>query len=153
MTARAHMVFSVIMSVVVVAAVAWGIVVVGTPGATRLHRLDQRRLEDLQTIFREVQSLCHDPDIKELPHVPGHELCGIVEAVGPEVRRWRGGERVILPVVSGCGRCSDCLGGQHQVCADQFQPGFTSWAQRSDRLRRSVSICSANSVCSGGRSI
>ena len=69
----------------------------------------------------------HDPDIKELPHVPGHELCGIVEAVGPEVRRWRGGERVILPVVSGCGRCLDCLGGQHQVCADQFQPGFTAW--------------------------
>ena len=52
------------MSIVVVGAVVWGVVVVGTPGTARLQRLDQRRLEDLQTIFREVQSLCRDPDIK-----------------------------------------------------------------------------------------
>ena len=29
----------------------------------------------------------HDPDIA-LPHVPGHELAGVIEAVGPEVARW-----------------------------------------------------------------
>ena len=35
----------------------------------------------------------HDPDIQSLPHVPGHELCGIVEAAGPEVRRVKPGDR------------------------------------------------------------
>lgn len=30
----------------------------------------------------------HDPDIV-LPHVPGHELAGVVEEVGPGVRNWR----------------------------------------------------------------
>ena len=65
MTTRAHLVFSVVLSVVVVGAVVWGVALVGTPGAARLSRLDQRRLEDLQTIFREVQSLCRDPDIKD----------------------------------------------------------------------------------------
>ena len=69
----------------------------------------------------------HDPDIESLPHVPGHELCGIVEAVGPDVRRWKRGDRVVLPVVSGCGRCPECLAGDLQVCAKQFQPGFTAW--------------------------
>ncbi len=69
----------------------------------------------------------HDPDVKSLPHVPGHEVCGIVEAVGPKVQRWKSGDRVILPVVSGCGRCADCLDGHTQVCAQQFQPGFTAW--------------------------
>ncbi|MHC4427411.1 MAG: hypothetical protein ACYS0D_02255 [Planctomycetota bacterium] len=59
------MVFSVVLSVVVVGAVVWGVALVGTPGAARLQRFDQRRLEDLQTIFREVQSLCRDPDIKD----------------------------------------------------------------------------------------
>src|SRR3954447_25710407 len=34
----------------------------------------------------------HDPDVV-LPHVPGHELAGTVGAVGPGVRRWRGGDR------------------------------------------------------------
>ena len=32
----------------------------------------------------------HDPDIT-LPHVPGHELAGVVEAVGPGVHNWRAG--------------------------------------------------------------
>ncbi len=59
------MVFTVVFSMVVIVAVVWGVAVAGTPGAARLQRLDQQRLEDLQTIFREVQSLCRDPDIKD----------------------------------------------------------------------------------------
>ena len=62
MTKRLHTLFSVVLTVVVLAALAWGVAVVGTPGSARLQRFDQRRLEDLQTIVREVQSLCQDPD-------------------------------------------------------------------------------------------
>ncbi len=65
MTARIHTMFSVASTLVVAVAVVWGFVLVGSPGTTRLQRLDQRRLDDLQTIFREIQSLCHDEDIKD----------------------------------------------------------------------------------------
>lgn len=68
----------------------------------------------------------HDPDIR-LPHVPGHELAGTIVATGREVRKFSVGERVTLPFVAGCGRCPDCRSGHQQVCADQFQPGFTAW--------------------------
>jgi len=68
----------------------------------------------------------HDPDIT-LPHVPGHELAGVVTAVGRDVRLWQVGNRVTVPFVCGCGRCPQCLSGNHQVCDDQFQPGFTHW--------------------------
>ena len=64
MKTRIHLVFSVASSIVVVVAVVLGVVLVGSPGTARLQRFDQRRMEDLQTIFREVQSLCQDPDIK-----------------------------------------------------------------------------------------
>jgi len=68
----------------------------------------------------------HDPDIV-LPHVPGHELAGVVAAVGEGVANWNAGDRVTLPFVCGCGGCPQCLSGNHQVCDHQFQPGFTGW--------------------------
>ena len=68
----------------------------------------------------------HDPDIR-LPHVPGHELSGVVEAVGKDVTKWRVGDRVNVPFVGGCGTCPECHTGNHQVCDAQFQPGFTHW--------------------------
>ncbi len=68
----------------------------------------------------------HDPDIR-LPHVPGHELAGVIEAVGSDVARWKPGDRVTLPFVCGCGTCPQCASGNHQVCDRQFQPGFTHW--------------------------
>ena len=68
----------------------------------------------------------HDPVI-ELPQVPGHELAGVIEAVGSDVQNWKVGDRVTVPFVGGCGACSQCHSGNQQVCDDQFQPGFTHW--------------------------
>lgn len=68
----------------------------------------------------------HDPDIR-LPHVPGHELAGSIVAVGSQVTQWRAGDRVTVPFVAGCGYCHECRSGNHQVCENQFQPGFTAW--------------------------
>src|SRR5262245_55415668 len=67
----------------------------------------------------------HDPDIKTLPHIPGHEFSGVIAAAGPGVRRWRAGDRVTTPFALGCGSCVYCLAGDHQVCEKQFQPGFS----------------------------
>ena len=61
------------------------------------------------------------------PHVPGHELAGVVVEVGDGVGRWTVGDRVTVPFVCGCGRCEWCLAGDAQVCPDQQQPGFTHW--------------------------
>ncbi|WP_083098904.1 zinc-dependent alcohol dehydrogenase family protein [Pseudophaeobacter leonis] len=68
----------------------------------------------------------HDTDI-DLPHVPGHELAGVIAAVGKNVSKWRVGDRVTVPFISGCGSCSECHAGHQQVCHNQEQPGFTHW--------------------------
>jgi D-arabinose 1-dehydrogenase-like Zn-dependent alcohol dehydrogenase len=60
-----------------------------------------------------------------LPHVPGHELAGVVADLGAGVEKWAVGDRVTVPFVCGCGRCEWCLRGEAQVCPDQQQPGFT----------------------------
>lgn len=68
------------------------------------------------------------------PHVPGHELAGVVVEVGPEVERWGIGDRVTVPFVCGCGRCEWCRSGQAQVCPHQEQPGFTHWGSFAERV-------------------
>ncbi|MYW46444.1 alcohol dehydrogenase catalytic domain-containing protein [Streptomyces sp. SID486] len=68
----------------------------------------------------------HDPDVA-LPHVPGHELAGVVEAVGGRVTGWRPGDRVTVPFVCACGACPSCAAGDQQVCERQTQPGFHHW--------------------------
>ena len=68
----------------------------------------------------------HDSDV-QLPHVPGHEMAGVIEEVGKDVSRWQLGDRVTLPFACGCGQCEQCASGNQQVCDHYFQPGFTAW--------------------------
>jgi alcohol dehydrogenase len=68
----------------------------------------------------------HDPAIT-LPHVPGHELAGVVAQCGSEVRGFAVGDRVTVPFCCGCGRCDPCRQGHTQICDEDFQPGFTAW--------------------------
>jgi len=60
--------------------------------------------------------------------VIGHECVGVVEAVGAEVRRFRKGERVIVPGVVGCGDCEPCRRGYPVGCLTFFNKvyGFSS---------------------------
>ncbi len=96
---------------------------------------DPTPAEDGVVIKVEATGLCrsdfhgwmgHDSDI-HLPHVPGHELAGTIVATGSRVSHFREGDRVTVPFVSGCGHCPECHTGNHQVCENQFQPGFTAW--------------------------
>ncbi len=75
----------------------------------------------------------HDRTIS-LPHVPGHELAGVVDTVGTDVRRWRSGDRVTVPFVCACGTCEQCASGHHQVCERQTQPGFSGWGSFAEQV-------------------
>lgn len=76
----------------------------------------------------------HDPDV-HVPHVPGHELAGVVVTVGDEVAGWRPGDRVTVPFVCACGTCEACTAGEHQVCENQTQPGFTHHGSFAEFVR------------------
>jgi hypothetical protein len=64
MTRRTHAGFAVVASVVVAFAIGWGFVLVGSPANRRLEHFDERRLQDLQTIAREIQSMVEDRNNK-----------------------------------------------------------------------------------------
>ncbi|MCO6009890.1 alcohol dehydrogenase catalytic domain-containing protein [Actinoallomurus purpureus] len=70
-----------------------------------------------------VEGVRSDP---ERPVVPGHEVVGVIDAVGPGVRAWHVGERVGVGFLGGhCGECDRCRRGDFVNCTDQPQTGTT----------------------------
>jgi D-arabinose 1-dehydrogenase-like Zn-dependent alcohol dehydrogenase len=60
------------------------------------------------------------------PIVPGHEIIGVVDAVGPGVTAWSVGDRVGLGFLGGhCGECAQCQRGDFVNCLNQPQSGTT----------------------------
>ena len=76
----------------------------------------------------------HDSDIR-LPHVPGHELAGVIALTGKNIRNWKVGDRVTVPFCLGCGVCTSCGKGQQQICDNYHQPGFTGWGSFATHVR------------------
>ena len=53
------------------------------------------------------------------PLVPGHEIAGVVEAVGEQVSNYSTGDRVgVGCLVDSCRTCKHCIAGNEQFCSD-----------------------------------
>jgi alcohol dehydrogenase (NADP+) len=64
------------------------------------------------------------------PVVPGHEIAGVVTAVGSEVTKHKVGDHVgVGCMVNSCGECSSCLAGLEQYC----KPGNTGTYNAIDK--------------------
>ncbi|CAM3273122.1 alcohol dehydrogenase [Mycobacterium intermedium] len=62
-----------------------------------------------------------------VPLVPGHEIVGVVDAVGEGVRRFQLGDRVGVGYLGGhCHECEPCRRGDFVNCEDQPQHGSTT---------------------------
>lgn len=71
--------------------------------------------------FLAVEGERPDPD---RPVVPGHEIVGIVDAVGDGVTGWQPGDRAGIGFLGGhCGQCEWCRRGDFVNCTDQPLPG------------------------------
>lgn len=66
------------------------------------------------------------------PQRTGHEFCGIVTEVGPDVTSVKVGDFVVSPFNSSCGHCPHCLAGMQSVCATRqmFSDGCQTEAVR-----------------------
>ena len=66
-----------------------------------------------------------DLESKRSPLIPGHQVVGIVDALGAEARRFRIGDRVgIAWLRSTCGRCADCARGDENLCRFSEYSGY-----------------------------
>ncbi len=62
----------------------------------------------------------------EYPRVPGHEIAGVIDAVGEGVDEWSVGQRVGVGWYGGhCGYCEPCRRGQLMLCLNGKVPGIS----------------------------
>jgi propanol-preferring alcohol dehydrogenase len=60
-----------------------------------------------------------------LPIVPGHEIVGLVDALGPGVHRFKRGDRVGIPWLGWtCGECAFCARGEENLCPNARFTGY-----------------------------
>jgi len=77
--------------------------------------------------------VCHSDSLTKLgqwpgiqfPRVPGHEVAGVVDAVGPDVALFKPGQRVGLGWHGGhCNYCAPCRRGDFILCENQLISGI-----------------------------
>ncbi|HUY57026.1 MAG TPA: zinc-binding alcohol dehydrogenase family protein [Candidatus Micrarchaeaceae archaeon] len=89
------------------------------PGEVRV------RVEACAVCRTDLQITSGELPVKRLPIVPGHQIVGIVEELGPAVSPELLGERVGVGwLASTCGECRHCRSGRENLC---LQATFTGW--------------------------
>ena len=63
------------------------------------------------------------PTFKKPPMILGHEIAGVVAAVGDKVTTLAERDRVLLPAVLSCGRCQWCRIGRENICENGIMLG------------------------------
>ncbi len=62
----------------------------------------------------------------QYPRVPGHEIAGVIDAIGKDVTDWKMGQRVGVGWFAGhCGHCESCRRGDFAACRYAQVPGIS----------------------------
>ena len=129
----------------------------GGPGRTTLQELTLRPITGRQIVVRtEATNLCYSnvnfvlalqppaagraggpgpgpgPGGPPRAIIQGHGGVGIVDAVGPEVRRVKVGDRVCVSGTPQCGNCYQCLRGRADMCQFLADTNLVPIADLSD---------------------
>ncbi|HWB55241.1 MAG TPA: alcohol dehydrogenase catalytic domain-containing protein, partial [Tepidisphaeraceae bacterium] len=62
---------------------------------------------------------------QKMPVIPGHQVVGIIDAIGPACRRLKVGQRIgIAWLRKTCGQCRFCTTGRENLCPNSLYTGY-----------------------------
>ena len=70
-----------------------------------------------------------------LPHVPGADVVGVVERVGPGVVDFSPGDLVVSNTIYGCGACRYCARGDEVLCPRHKVLGVSVWGSYGELVK------------------
>ena len=65
--------------------------------------------------------------VRKPPVQLGHEMAGEIAKVGPEVKKFKKGDRVSVFPLRHCGSCYNCINGKYNLCENLLLLGTTKW--------------------------
>lgn len=105
------------------------------PGPMRPEQV-QVRVESCGICHSDLSMIENSWGNAQFPLVPGHEVIGVIEAVGEQAKGLEVGDRVGLGWFSGsCMACRSCLSGSHQLCGSAEQIIVGRHGGFADRVR------------------
>jgi threonine dehydrogenase-like Zn-dependent dehydrogenase len=85
------------------------------------------------------------PDTVYKGVICGHEPCGQIVQVGPEVKKFKVGDRILVYHIQGCGVCSNCRAGYFIQCSDHTKHRAYGW-QRDGAMADFVLVDESTAV-------
>lgn len=76
---------------------------------------------DIRAIYRE--HLGKGPEAYQ-DKIAGHEPCGQIVKCGPNTKRFKDGDRVVIYHICGCGVCNDCRRGYMISCTSPYRAAY-----------------------------
>jgi 2-desacetyl-2-hydroxyethyl bacteriochlorophyllide A dehydrogenase len=112
---------------------AYKALIIDKPGSARVETVQAPRLGDHDVRIQVKASGICGTDVHifrgeylgTYPVIPGHEFAGVVEETGPQVTRFKPGDRVAVEPNIACDNCAACLNNRQNFCEHWNGVGVT----------------------------
>ncbi|HEY5586990.1 MAG TPA: zinc-dependent dehydrogenase [Ruminiclostridium sp.] len=90
---------------------------------------------------------------EETPRILGHEIGGVIEKVGKNIKRYSVGMRVAIAPNMGCGVCNQCVSGNTHLCADYHAFGINLDGGFAEYVKIPEEACRQGNIIELGKNV
>lgn len=90
---------------------------------------------------------------EETPRILGHEIGGVIEKIGKNIKKYSVGMRVAVAPNMGCGVCNPCVSGNSHMCADYHALGINLDGGFAEYVKIPEEACRQGNIIELGKDV